>query len=201
MAFKEWAAQEGLIRNAPLDEFRGTRIGIDAEDYLTSLLVAPNTREPLLPALGGLPFSLQKNVDADLKSFQEAGITPIFIFNGVNIASQDRAAAGKQARKASGTLNDAWSIYDSGHGDGAVAAFGKACKCGYRELLLIKTSLTLCRHVSYPSHHPMVAGTSISSRDHITDCTIQCCNATCLYGICGLRRWSCRFGFLSHVWS
>jgi len=172
MAFKEWAAQESLIRNAPLDEFRGTRIGIDAEDYLTSVLIAPNTREPLLPALGGLPFSLQKNVDADLKSFQDAGITPIFIFNGVNIASQDRAAAGKQARKASGTLNDAWSIYDSGQGDGAVAAFGKACKCGAYEMSPTKASLTLLRHIPCPSHLQVAAGTSISSRYHITDSTI-----------------------------
>jgi len=81
--FVEWAKAEGLETLGGIEQFKGARVAIDAEDYLHSILTNPSTREPLLPALGGLPFALQKNVDDDLKNFAEAGVIPIFVFNGL----------------------------------------------------------------------------------------------------------------------
>ncbi|KAK4546310.1 hypothetical protein LTR36_001987 [Oleoguttula mirabilis] len=135
-AFREWAKAESLESVGPLEQFRDTRIAIDAEDYLNALLTTTLTREPLLPALGGLPFALQKHVDEDLAGFRDAGITPVFVFNGLEVASKDRAMIGREAKKAAATLSEAWSIYDQGRGDDAVVAFGKACS--YRTYHIVR---------------------------------------------------------------
>ena len=127
LAFKNWAANENVITTTPVEQFRGRRIGIDADDYLQTLLVSGN-REPLLPAHGGKPFTLTKRVDEDLESFRAAGIEPIFVFNGLDLACKDRASILNESRRASGILNEAWQIYDQGKGEDAVLMFGKACK-------------------------------------------------------------------------
>lgn len=64
--FKDWALSQGFIQKADLDSLRATTIGIDAEDYLYTLLAEQPTREPLLPAIGGAPFALLQHVDRDL---------------------------------------------------------------------------------------------------------------------------------------
>ena len=125
-AFKEWASGEGLTRSASLDQIKGSVIGIDAEDYLQSFSV--QRREPLLPALGGLPFSLDTRVDDDVRNLREAGIEPIFIFNGLELACKDRASVLKESRKMASILSDAWTIYDLGKGEEAVNMFGRASK-------------------------------------------------------------------------
>lgn len=127
LAFKNWAVNENVITTTPVEHFKGKRIGIDADDYLQSLLVSGN-REPLLPAHGGQPFTLQKRVDEDLEGFQAAGIEPIFVFNGLDAACRDRTSILNDSRRASAVLNEAWQIYDQGKGEEAVANFGKACK-------------------------------------------------------------------------
>ncbi|KJX95519.1 xpg i-region protein [Zymoseptoria brevis] len=127
LAFKEWARAEGLVLSGDVAEFDGATIGFDAEDYLNSLLNNVSTREPLLPALGGLPFALQQHVDSDLSSLEDAGIKSIFMFNGLDIACHDRKSIMRESQKATKTLNEAWSVYDQGRGDDAVVAFGRAC--------------------------------------------------------------------------
>lgn len=128
LAFKDWAKGEGLALSANLNEFNGTVVGFDAEDYLNTLLTNAQTREPLLPALGGLPFALQQHVDQDLDHLQKAGVRPLFTFNGLDIACRDRKSISKESQKAVNTLDEAWRVYDLGQGDSAVVAFGKACK-------------------------------------------------------------------------
>jgi hypothetical protein len=134
LAFKDWAKAEGLVLSGDIAEFSDTIIGFEAEDYLNSLLNNTSTREPLLPALAGLPFALRQHVDADLASFADAGIEPRFIFNGLEIACRDRKSLMKESLKASKTLEEAWNVYDQGRGDDAVVAFGKAC-----ELILMRS--------------------------------------------------------------
>ncbi|KAK3703429.1 hypothetical protein LTR37_014419 [Vermiconidia calcicola] len=126
LAFKNWAVSENVVVTSPLEQFRDRRIGIDAEDYLHSLLFAGN-REPLLPALGGQPFTLKKRVGEDLEGFRAAGIEPVFVFNGLDLACKDRISILNEGKKASTILNDAWNIYDQGKGEEAVNAFGRAC--------------------------------------------------------------------------
>ncbi|KAK5731353.1 hypothetical protein LTR15_001293 [Elasticomyces elasticus] len=125
--FRHWVAAEQLLSTCELTAFKKSCLAFDAEDYLDNLLTATLTREPLLPALGGLPFALQKHVDEDLQNLKDAGIKPIFVFNGLSAASIDGKMREREAKRASKILDDAWRIYDQGRGEEAVNAFGKAC--------------------------------------------------------------------------
>ena len=58
-AFREWANNESLTTTGPIDQLKDKRVVIDAEDFLETILTSQATREPLLPALGGLPFALR----------------------------------------------------------------------------------------------------------------------------------------------
>ncbi|KAI6912685.1 hypothetical protein D0869_08702 [Hortaea werneckii] len=124
--FKDYITTHNLQTWGSLSEFTGTRLAIDAEDYLHTLLTNPQTREPLLPALGGLPFALQKHVDESLQGFKDAGIDVVWVFNGLQSESQSGEAV-DEWRKASEGLSHAWRVYDEGKGDEAVVAFGKSC--------------------------------------------------------------------------
>lgn len=128
LAFKDWALKEAAYWTFGIEQLRGSKLGIDAEEYLAGLLIAQN-REPLLPALGGLPFSLKQRVDEDVQRFHDAGIQPTFVFNGLDLACRDRSSILKASLRATETLDSAWRIYDAGKGDEAVSAFGRACEC------------------------------------------------------------------------
>lgn len=127
LTFKEWAHNTGALFSSDISELEGVTVGIDAEEYLAGLLISEQ-REPLLPALGGLPFSLRDRVDQDIEHFSDAGIRPMFVFNGLDLACKDRASILRSSLRATENLESAWSIYDSGKGDEAVKAFGRACR-------------------------------------------------------------------------
>lgn len=126
LAFKEWAVRERLVYIHPVASFSAKVIGIDAEDYLRSLLITGN-REPLLPALGGRPFCLWNRLDEDLEGYKANNIKPIFVFNGLDLACRSQASILDDSQKNSETLSKAWQIYDQGKGEEAVITFGKAC--------------------------------------------------------------------------
>lgn len=126
--FKQWAESEGFIQTDLLESFKDTRIGFDAEVFINNLLSNTNTREPLLPALGGLPFALTQHIDAELEQLREAKIEPYFMFNGIELACRDRKTLLKDSQKAVKVLESAWDVYDQGRGDDAVANFGKICE-------------------------------------------------------------------------
>lgn len=132
LGFKEWANAESISQSGSPEQLRGRRIGLDGDDYVHGLLYT-NKREPLLTALGGLPFSLHKRVDQDLQHFEELGMEPVFVFNGLDLACKDKASVIRESRKAENTVKQAWSIYDEGHADESVKAFGKLCKCRCRQ--------------------------------------------------------------------
>ena len=124
--FKAWAINEVAYWNDDIEDLRGLKVGIDAEEYLANFL--SSRKEPLLPALGGLPFSLKLHVDQDLKRFRDAGIEVTFVFNGLDLACVDLVNVLRASNKALETLDTAWRIYDAGRADDAVAAFGMACR-------------------------------------------------------------------------
>ena len=126
-AFREWATSESLVISGPVEQLKGKRLVIDAEDFLETILTAQASREPLLPALGGLPFALRKHVDAYISNFKEANITPTFIFNGLDLACKDRATIARDSRLAARSLDEAWNLYSQSRADEAVAEFGKSC--------------------------------------------------------------------------
>jgi len=132
-AFREWANNESLTTTGPIEQLKDKRVVIDAEDFLETILTSQATREPLLPALGGLPFALRKHVDAYLANLKEAQITPTFIFNGLDLACKDRATISRDSRQAARSLDEAWNLYSQSRADEAVAEFGKSCNDAPRD--------------------------------------------------------------------
>lgn len=127
LAFKEWATTEGVTSTGSIEQLRDKRLAIDGQDWLDTLLTSLTSREPLLPALGGLPFALKKHVSEHLANFHSAGITPTFVFNGLDLACRDRATVARESRVAVASLDEAWRLYGENKADNAVAEFGKSC--------------------------------------------------------------------------
>ncbi|KAI9667560.1 MAG: hypothetical protein M1821_000376 [Bathelium mastoideum] len=121
--FDEFATP--LSEVAPISELDGAVIAIEASHYLNRLLVNPNLKEPLLAALGGLPFTMRNTVSNDMAAFRTAGITPVFIFDGIDV-SKTRALF-QQADEAVRANSTAWNLYNQHHAVDAVAAFGESC--------------------------------------------------------------------------
>lgn len=121
--FKEWNASIGELSN--ISELSGCRVGIEAADYLTKrILNHSRAKEPLVPALGGLPLALQLHVDADLDAFKAHDIEPRFIFSGIDITKED-FPLGEKLDAATVNTN-AWNLYDSHHAEASVAKFGES---------------------------------------------------------------------------
>lgn len=131
--FASWAKAEGVLHEASLETVtKGNvefKIAIDAEDFLSSILTGgQSTYEPLLPALGGVPFTLESHIDTRLEAFQTSGINPIFVFSGGLPVYRERNAITRDSIKASAVLNEAWNIYARGRAEESVDEFGKVCK-------------------------------------------------------------------------
>lgn len=126
--FREWAQHHGIEIVGDLEEMRDSTLAIDAEEFLNSLLTTSLTREPLLPALGGLPFALESHLKTFTDNCTVAGIKPYFAFPGLDTAVRDRATVAKESKEAARSLDEAWKQYDATKADDAVAEFGKSCE-------------------------------------------------------------------------
>lgn len=128
MSFKEWAHGQNVTETAPFTQLDGKTIAIEARDYVNNILTNQVTREPLLPALGGLPFALEEQIKNQLSIFQKHNISPIFVFDGLDTVAQDRATLARRCKAAAQSLDDAWALYNASKAEEAVAEFGKSCK-------------------------------------------------------------------------
>jgi hypothetical protein len=68
--------------------------------------------EPLLSALGGLPYGLRSEIDADLENWKTYGVTPMFVFDGLYIIGQEDMAL-RIAKEASRRSDKAWESYQN----------------------------------------------------------------------------------------
>jgi hypothetical protein len=99
-----------------------TRLGIDAKHYIQSLLSDPDTREPLVASTGGLPLALTQRVETDLRTLDRLGIKPVFVFAGLPLASRPPVKGfDAQADRETSTKNEAWSHYENGEVEKAIA--------------------------------------------------------------------------------
>ncbi|KAL5115557.1 hypothetical protein ACEQ8H_006533 [Pleosporales sp. CAS-2024a] len=121
--FEQWNANIGEL--SELQELAGCRVGVEAADYLTTrILNSPRAKEPLVPALGGLPLALQQHIDEDLEAFERAGIEPWFVFSGLDLTKQDEPFRQKQDEAAVNA--NAWNLYDTHQAEASVAKFGES---------------------------------------------------------------------------
>jgi hypothetical protein len=128
--FEHWHSTIGEA--GALKELQGTRVAIEAADYLYTRILHPitGTAEPLLPALGGAPLALRVYVERDLRSFAEYGIEPLFVFPGLDLAKPEDPF---QKRERGAAINtEAWTIYASADPQEAVNKFGESSKCQTR---------------------------------------------------------------------
>lgn len=118
----DWAAS--LAEHSKLDELAGCSVAIDAADHLNRLLNDPQWKEPLLPALGGLPFSMKRLVLDDLQRWKTHNIQPLFVFNGLDVGKRDKSF--RVSDEASRVTAEAWELYNQSEAERAVATFGEA---------------------------------------------------------------------------
>lgn len=120
--FESW---NNLVEFSQLEELAGIRVGIEASDFLRQrILNNPSGKEPLVPALGGLPFAFNVHISNDLKKFESLGITPFFVFSGLDIAKHDSLT--QQRREGAETNAAAWTLYDKHIAEKAVERFGES---------------------------------------------------------------------------
>lgn len=136
-SFDVWAQASNVLENSRLDELTGTVIAIEAAHYLSNRIFNdPQWREPLLPALGGVPFAMKRLVEGDLRKFKEHNITPIFVFGGLDVGKKDNTVF-EASKKASSTCEAAWELYNQHQAQNAVDTFGNSCTqpMAYRALI------------------------------------------------------------------
>jgi hypothetical protein len=125
--FNEWAASAQLGHTDSFAELNERRLGIEAEDFIANILTTSPTKEPLLPALGGLPFALEDTITHHVDVLRRHGCQPYFIFNGVTSNGQEeRLQASIRATK---SIANAWELYGASEPERAVAEFGTLCEC------------------------------------------------------------------------
>ncbi|CRG90670.1 putative protein YlaA [Talaromyces islandicus] len=126
-ALDDWAASRPYT--LALSSLKGTVIGIDATYYLYQHLHHHSTREPLLIALGGLPFALRANIERELRALKELGIGVAFVFDGLQFGveeSQTRARTESTRAESARAFEQAWDLYDQQQADQVVDAFSNA---------------------------------------------------------------------------
>lgn len=123
--FESW--NNTLGEAALYEDLSGMRVGIEAAHYLHHrVLNHPRFREPLVPALGGLPLAFQTSIEEDLNKFNKYGIQPFFVFSGLDITRQEDPF---RQRQDGATINrEAWDMYDRHQAESSVARFGESSK-------------------------------------------------------------------------
>jgi hypothetical protein len=123
--FAEWSAS--LAETSSLSAIAGSTIGIEAAEYLNRIqeFKLPTSQnagvqpEPLLPALGGVPFGLARVVRIHLEIWRRHNIRPLFVFSGLNLVKDEFGPSEQAARR----LDDAWRFYDANNAAAAVETF------------------------------------------------------------------------------
>eukprot|EP01059_Diplonema_ambulator_P036830 TRINITY_DN940_c1_g1_i1.p1 TRINITY_DN940_c1_g1~~TRINITY_DN940_c1_g1_i1.p1 ORF type:complete len:796 (+),score=241.79 TRINITY_DN940_c1_g1_i1:62-2449(+) len=80
-SFTKFLEDRNLMRSASLDKLKGTRIAIDAHNWMKVL--TPKINEPFQAVMGGVPLTMGKAIMQELDKFKRHKITPIFVFNGL----------------------------------------------------------------------------------------------------------------------
>jgi len=129
--FETWSSTYGEA--SQLEELQGTRVGIEAAHYLDHRIMRHGSnKEPLVPALGGLPLGFRAYVETDLDAFAAFQLQPLFVFSGLDIAKQDDPFR----RRQEGAIvnNQAWGLYDNHEAEKSVQKFGESRTSTYPPL-------------------------------------------------------------------
>lgn len=109
-------SERGLLRTCPLSALKDTRIGIDLDVYLRSVLSNPATADPFAAALGGMPHALVSHVESDVVNLvKQKQIKPVFVLSGLApaIPKSSKPAFSQEEHKAR-LRAQAWDAYEEG---------------------------------------------------------------------------------------
>lgn len=126
--FEEWSAHHGLTEQSSMGDLKDSVVGIETTEYLNRLNKMPYpeltrpVQEALLPALGGVPFGLKHIIKHHISTWRSHGITPIFVFDGLDMKNEDSAFNNSEENTAASSL--AWEQYAGGDALGTVQTFG-----------------------------------------------------------------------------
>lgn len=144
--FEAWNANIGEL--SELQELSGCRVAIEAAHYLQHRILShPRAREPLVPALGGLPLGMQQYIEEDLSTFESLQIEPWFVFSGLDITKPDDPFQQKQREAGVNTM--AWNLYDSNQAEASVAKFGESTYVTPEDLFRFLQSILIERKVHF----------------------------------------------------
>jgi hypothetical protein len=118
---QEWAAARP--QSLPLSALKDATIGVDASYYL-DLRLNKTGREPLLHALGGLPYSLKSVVEQDIEILQGLGISLVFVFDGLDFRNKEQSSLKTLANLRAN--EDGWQHYLEGDADLTAQDFARA---------------------------------------------------------------------------
>lgn len=122
--FEEWVSNANLRERSHFKTLKNASVAIEADHYLSRLMSVPPTKEPLLSAIGGLPFALRNTVASHLQILRDEGIKVFFVFNGMDGYRQDDVM--EDAEKNRETHQNAWNMYEHQQPQEAVNTFGKS---------------------------------------------------------------------------
>jgi hypothetical protein len=128
----QFLLQRNLICKGSLDELKQTRIGIDGQHWIRKFLLSQINNEPLCLAMGGIPLSLRKIVEACLMQFKQREIVPFFVFNGLHIIRQEKPFSKDDLRPEK--RRKAWITYENGNIDEAAYCWSISGSIGAVEL-------------------------------------------------------------------
>lgn len=122
--FDEWVSQANIRERSQMKKLAGAQIAIEADHYLERLMNVPPTKEPLLSAIGGLPFALENTVNSHIAAWRAEEIKPFFVFSGLDGYKQDDVL--EDAERNRDTHSQAWNMYEHQQPQEAVNTFGKS---------------------------------------------------------------------------
>ncbi|PWN93477.1 hypothetical protein FA10DRAFT_273936 [Acaromyces ingoldii] len=121
---EEYLRVHQLLHTLPLSSLKDTRLGIDLNLYLKTLLQSPSTSEPLVTALGGSPLALISHIENDLRTLERARIKPVFVLGGLQLARRTRPFSFEDPRVEE--RRKAWESYEQSDTDGAHVHFSRS---------------------------------------------------------------------------
>jgi hypothetical protein len=122
-----------LIQTCPFSVLKDTRLGIDFNVYVRTLLQNPDTSEPFTAAIGGSPLALISQIENDLRSLERARIKPVFVLSGLPPAKPSRPFSFEDLRPIERAR--AWDLYEKGEVDAATAALNRSNSIGPPDLI------------------------------------------------------------------
>jgi hypothetical protein len=143
--------ERGLVKELSLAHLRETRLGIEAGAYIDHLLNAPDTKESLVPALGGTPLALGARIEENLRSFEGHRIKPVFVFAGFDPARKDKAFSLHSDEQNTRTVRrqQAWDNFEKGKTDLATMGFAASASTSTKDILRLIHRLFKHRRVEF----------------------------------------------------